>query len=37
MIDCIFFGLPIIYEDGEEIILPMSKVSALLYYVLIKK
>lgn len=37
MIDCNFFGLPIVYEDGEEIILPINKVSALLYYVLIKK
>lgn len=31
------FGNPIILEDEKEIYLPPGKVSALLYYILLKK
>lgn len=37
MIECNLFGLPIVRENGKEIILPVNKMSAVLYYVLINK
>ncbi|NMW84397.1 AAA family ATPase [Peptoniphilus sp. AGMB00490] len=37
MLDCKLFGLPRIYEDEKEIILPVNKMSGVLYYLFIKK
>lgn len=37
MLECKLFGLPKIYENGEEIILPVNKMSGVLYYLFIKK
>lgn len=37
MLECKLFGLPKIYENGKEIILPISKMSGVLYYLLVKK
>lgn len=37
MIECNLFGLPSVCEDGKEIILPVNKMSAVFYYILVNK
>lgn len=36
-IDCKLFGCPEITEDGKEVYIPTGKLSAFLYYILLKK
>lgn len=36
-IECLLFGVPEIKEDGKDVYIPMGKVSAVVYYLILKK